>query len=195
MIYVKKSGSRLRPWELALLLALCVALCAGLWADRVQRGLDDHLIRLHVTANSDRPEDQAAKLQLRDRVLALLSPLLAPCGTREEAAAVIEAHREELEALGDVSVTLTREYFPTRRYSTFSLPAGEYLSLRVTMGAGRGENWWCVVFPPLCTEVLAEEDARDAFLALDGGELIRTPEYDLRFRVLEWWGTLKERLG
>ena len=185
----------LRPWELALLLALCVTFCAGLWADRAQRDLSDQLIRLHVTANSDRPEDQAAKLQLRDQVLALLSPFLADCASRDEAAAVIEAHRAELEALGDVSVTLEREYFPTRRYSNFALPAGEYLSLRVTMGAGAGHNWWCVVFPPLCVEALAEDDARDAFLSLDDDTLLRTPEYDLRFRVVEWWGELKARLG
>ena len=190
---------RLRPWESALLLALCVTLCTGLWADRTERRLSDQVVRLHVVANSDSPEDQAEKLRLRDRALALLSPLLADCGSRDEAVNIILSHRDELEALGDVTVRVAREYFPTRQYGTFSLPAGEYTALRLTIGDGAGQNWWCVVFPPLCTEALTVGDAADAFLSLDeeSADLIAGPdrEYDLRFRVVEWWGELKEWLG
>lgn len=189
---------KLHSWEAALLIALCVTLCVGLWADRSQRELSDQLVRLHVVANSDSPEDQAEKLQTRDRALALLSPLLSDCGNRDDAVNIILSHREELEALGDVSVQVGREYFPTRRYSTFSLPAGEYTSLRLTLGDGAGHNWWCVVFPPLCTEALAEGETADAFFSLDeeSADLItgQAGEYDLRFRVVEWWGELKERL-
>ena len=191
---------RLRPWETALLIALCVTLLSGLWARRRQEALAEELIRLHVVAASDSPADQAEKLQTRDRVLGLLSSLLADCGSRAEAVDIINEHRTELEALGDVSVSLENEVFPTRRYSTFSLPAGEYLALRVTLGAGEGRNWWCVVFPPLCTEALAEDAGEtDAFLALDGesADLIAGPgrEYDLRFRVVELWGQLREILS
>ena len=156
-------------------------------------------MRLHVVANSDSPEDQAEKLQLRDRALALLAPLLADCGSREEAVDIILSHCDELEALGDVSVRVEREYFPTRRYAAFSLPAGEYTALRLTLGDGAGQNWWCVVFPPLCTEALAEDGASDVFLSLDeeSAGLItgQNREYDLRFRVVEWWGELKEWIG
>ena len=193
------SMNKLRPWELALLLALCVTLCAGLWADRAERRLSDQVVRLHVVANSDSPEDQADKLRLRDRALALLAPLLADCGSRDEAVNIILSHQDELEALGDVSVRVAREYFPTRQYGTFSLPAGEYTALRLTIGDGAGQNWWCVVFPPLCTEALAEGGASDVFLSLDeeSADLIAGPdrEYDLRFRIVEWWGELKEWLG
>ena len=190
---------KLKRWELALLLALCVTLLAGLWADRTERHLADQMVRLHVVANSDSPEDQAEKLRLRDRVLAVLAPLLADCADREEAVNIILSHQNQLEALGDVSVRVSSEYFPTRQYDTFSLPAGEYTALRLTIGDGAGQNWWCVVFPPLCTEALAEEDSADAFLSLDGesADLIagQDREYDLRFRIVEWWGMLKERLG
>ena len=193
------SMNKLRPWELALLLALCVTLCAGLWADRAERRLSDQVVRLHVVANSDSPEDQADKLRLRDRALALLAPLLADCGSRDEAVNIILSHQDELEALGDVSVRVAREYFPTRQYGTFSLPAGEYTALRLTIGDGAGQNWWCVVFPPLCTEALAEGGASDVFLSLDeeSADLIAGSdrEYDLRFRIVEWWGELKEWLG
>lgn len=188
---------RSKPWETALLLALCIFFLSGLWADRTQRDLAGGLVRLHVIANSDSDADQAAKLAMRDRVLAVLSPLLAECGSREEAVDIILNHKAELEALGDVEVALSTEYYPTRDYGVFSLPAGEYLSLRVVMGAGRGHNWWCVVFPPLCTEALAEP-AADAFsifpedeegLITGGGT-----EYVLRFRLVEWWERLAEKL-
>jgi len=189
---------RLKTWEAALLLALCASLCAGLWADRAEQNLADQIVRLHVVANSDSPEDQTEKLRMRDRILSLLSPLLEKCDDPEEAVDIILSHRTELEALGDVSVSIGREYFPTRRYDTFSLPAGEYTSLRVTLGEGAGHNWWCVVFPPLCTEALAESEAADAFLSLDeeSADLItgQDPEYDLRFRIVEWWGELKQLL-
>lgn len=183
----------LKTWELALAAALCITVCTGLWADRTQNDLAAKLVRLHVIANSDSPEDQAAKLRMRDRVLSILSPALKDCATREEAAAAIEAHRTELEALGDVTVTLTTEYYPTRHYDGFSLPAGEYLSLQVRMEQALGQNWWCVVFPPLCTEAVAEP-AEDAFYFLTDEEtgLItgETGSYVLRFRVVEWWETL-----
>ena len=189
--------NKLRPWELALLMALGITFCAGFWAERTQKGLSDEMVRLHVVANSDSPADQAAKLEMRDRVLALLSPRLAGCETRDEAVSVIEESIPALEELGDVSVNIGWEYYPTRTYDTFSLPAGRYMSLRVVMGGGAGHNWWCVVYPALCTEALAE-GAEDAFLSLDGAQraLITQEgtEYEIRFRVVEWWGVLKDRL-
>ncbi len=184
---------KLRPWETALLAALCLFFLSGVWAADRQEALSGGLVRLHVVANSDSDADQAAKLQMRDRVLALLSPLLADCRTQEEAVDIILKQKPALEALGDVAVTLGTEYYPTRDYEGFSLPAGEYLSLRVVIGAGAGHNWWCVVFPPLCTEALAQPDT-DAFALLpeDTAGLIAGTGmgYVLRFRVLEWWGAL-----
>lgn len=188
----------LKTWEVALAAALCVTVCTGLWAGRTQDELAAKLVRLHVIAASDSEEDQAAKLEMRDRVLAILSPALADCETQAEAAAVIREHTPELEALGDVTVTVTEEYYPTREYDGFALPAGEYLSLQVRMEEALGQNWWCVVFPPLCTEALAEP-AEDAFYALTDEESgLITGEnsgYVLRFRVVEWWEKLKNLTG
>lgn len=188
----------LKTWELALLMALCITFSTGLWAERTQSALSEDLVRLHVIANSDSEADQAEKLRMRDRVLTLLAPLLADCGTVAEAAAVIEAHTGDLEALGNVTVTLTEEHYPTRHYDTFSLPAGNYLSLQIRLGEARGRNWWCVVFPPLCTEAVAEP-AADVFAALpeDEAALITGDGdgYILRFRIVDWWGKLKGALA
>lgn len=189
---------KLRSWEIAGLIALCAFFLSGLLARPAQQKLADGLVRLHVIANSDSEADQAAKLQMRDRVLALLSPLLEECRSRDDAVNIILEHRADLEALGDVTVALGTEYYPTRDYGGFSLPAGEYVSLRIILGAGQGRNWWCVVFPPLCTEALAEP-AEDVFASLDrdarGLVTQNGAGYILRFRVMEWWNALAEKLG
>ena len=127
---MRKTG-KLKPWETALLMALCIFFLSGAWAADGQAELAGGLVRLHVVANSDSQADQAEKLALRDRVLELLSPLLADCRSREEAVDIILTHQRELAALGATSVTLGREYYPTRDYGTFSLPAGPPGTLKI----------------------------------------------------------------
>ena len=184
------------------LLSLSSLLLLATWAQSRQEALSGKLIRLHVLAESDSEEDQAKKLCARDAVLALLTPELEGVKSREEAETVIRrltpaiSLAAEKAAGTQAAVQLSREYYPTRRYGTFSLPAGQYFSLRVTLGQGLGHNWWCVVYPPLCAQsaqeslagaaILSEEDAR--LLAEDG------ESYVFRFRLLELWGELREKL-
>lgn len=174
-------------------MALCICFCAGLWAAREQTALSGALVRLHVVANSDSVADQAAKLRMRDAVLEILAPALERAKSRDEAVDIITERLPDIEALGDVSVSLERERFPTRDYATFSLPSGEYLALRVVMGEGEGHNWWCVLYPPLCTEALASE-TQEAFGALNDEQIAlvtRSDEgYVLKFRVVECWERL-----
>ena len=195
-----KKAFGLYIWELALLAALCLALLAGAWAGARQARLSAGLIRLHVIAADDSAEEQAVKLRVRDAVLALLSPRLEDTATAADAAAVVEAALPELEDAAaeaaegrDVTVTLTQEYYPTREYGDFSLPAGRYRSLRVILDEGAGHNWWCVVFPPLCLQ----EDSGAALEAMEGlsagdAALITQEDkgYEVRFRILELWGEL-----
>lgn len=190
---------KLRPWELALLLALCFTLLCGTWAQGRQQVLAGKLVRLHVIAASDADAAQAVKLQVRDAVLAYLEPKLADVTDVDAAQEIIAANLDGVAqaartATPDaVTVTLGPERYPTREYETFSLPAGVYTSLRVTLGAGEGHNWWCVIFPPLCVEsslsdraveTLSDDDVK--LITEDGGG------YVLRFRLLELWGKLTE---
>ncbi len=191
-----KAKFQWKAWELALCLALCISFIGALWAQRRQEDLAAKLVRLHVVAASDRPADQEAKLLLRDEICALLAPALAEATTREEALAVLEAKLPALRAMGDVSVSLAVEEFPTRDYVNFSLPAGDYLALRVVMGEGLGQNWWCVLFPPLCTEALASEtQATFGLISEDDKALVTQSDegYVLKFRIVELWGELKAR--
>lgn len=194
-----------KTWELALLIALCVTALSGLWAQRKQTEIAGQLVRLHVLAVDDSNREQTVKLQVRDRVLETLQPALAGVENREEAVTILENRLPEIQTAaktvaGDraVHVTLSEEYYPTRVYDGFSLPAGQYTSLRVVLGEGQGHNWWCVVYPPLCTASCAEmEDA-----ALRGGmdkedvQLITEGDgYMLKFRAVELWERLRQWLG
>lgn len=200
--------SMLKVWEAAALLSLCIALCAGVWAQREQSELAEKIIRLHVIADSDSEYDQQTKLLVRDAVLALLSTELAGVTDSEQAQEIISAKLSELETAAlavtqergssaSVTAELSQESYPTREYDDFSLPAGEYTSLRVTLGSGEGQNWWCVVFPPLCAEAVSDESGALAVLDDDEISLIEgeSEGYVIKFRLLELWGELKEKLS
>ena len=166
--------------------------------------LYDNVIRLHVLANSDSEEDQALKLRVRDAVLQKTDALLKDAASREEAAEILQASLGELEAVAKaavadagygnaVTVTLSRESYPTRQYEQLAFPAGEYLSLRVMIGEAEGQNWWCVLFPPLCmTAATADRDTEALCLSAGlTGEQYRliadteSTKYKLRFKILE----------
>ena len=153
-----------------LALLLSVLLLGGLFLlpklEKDYEGIYRKTVRLHVLANSDSEEDQSLKLQVRDRVLAYVSPYLEDCRSKEESARILgellpgieETAREVLREKGareEVTVALNEEYYPTRTYGDLSFPAGDYTSLRIFLGSGEGQNWWCVVFPPLCLNASA----------------------------------------
>ena len=194
-----------------LLSGICITLAALALTFLPVRGeqtVYDGVIRLHVIAASDGAEDQAVKLSVRDSVLDALSEKLDGVSDHAEAEKVVadslalveDAARATLERQGRddaVSVTFTRERYPEREYESFALPAGEYDSLRVTLGGGEGKNWWCILFPSFCTSFA--EEAEDDFI-----EAGFTPEqygtvkkgsgvrYRVRFKILEilsgWFG-------
>ena len=200
------TSSRLRLWEAALLLAFGLTLTVGVWASASESALADRVLRLHVVANSDSDSDQARKLLVRDAVLAEAARILEGVSDRRGAEAALAPHLDELAQAGadalartgtahPVTVTLADQWFPTKEYDGFSLPAGQYRALRVTIGEGRGRNWWCVVFPPLCLASVSErsvESAAEGVLSDDQVALITGQDggYVLKFRLIEWWQEL-----
>ena len=119
------------------------------------------LIWFHVIANSDSDEDQNLKLKVRDAVIDYLQPKLELSSSIEESETIIKSEYKELENISknivlengykyDISVGIDYSTFPTKQYSNVVLPAGEYKALRIIIGEGKGKNWWCVMFPPLC---------------------------------------------
>lgn len=196
----------LRKWEIALLLALCITLFTGTWASAASGRVSEQLVRLHVIADSDEELEQEIKLDVRDAVLAYLEPRLEDAADSREAEEIISGSLNGIASAArsaargrSVSVELGDEYYPTRDYGSFSLPAGQYRSLRVTLGEGEGHNWWCVVFPPLCFSSVSEqsETALRSGLTEDDLALLTGEDqgYVFRFQCLEWFGQLKQWLG
>ncbi len=194
-----------------LLSGVCVTLAAlalTFLPVRGEQAVYGGVIRLHVIAASDGAEDQEVKLKVRDAVLSALGDKLDGVTDIDEAKTTVA---DSLDLVGNaaletlsaeerddtVSVTFTREKYPEREYDSFVLPAGEYDSLRITIGGGAGKNWWCILFPSYCTS-LAEE-AEDGFIGSgftpDQYETVKKDsgvKYRVRFKILElfagWFG-------
>lgn len=165
------------------------------------RSVSEKLVRLHIIANSDRKEDQDLKLKVRDALLPMAAEITKTAQDKQTAQMLLknssELMRKRAEeelcknGCGDsVELSFEKCYFPTKKYNDFSLPAGEYDAVRVIIGQGKGKNWWCVMFPPLCVpeaegqaEVFAEIGGLDkgeiAFISDDG------EQYKIKFKAAE----------
>ena len=202
-----RSFMQKRTLALVLLIvsALTVSVCAALQVQ--QQRMSEKIIRLHVVANSDSGADQAVKLHVRDAVLAVARQALQDADDPQQAIAqalpaLEAAANAALAAQGSretARVSFRRELFPTREYDTFSLPSGVYRSLRVTIGAGGGHNWWCVIFPSLCVPATADGFVQAAeaggFTRAEIGLMTQADEgYVLKFRSLELLQALKKAL-
>lgn len=170
-------------FAMGLGLLLAVSVCFG--QAYAQKKLSDKIVRLHVLANSDSEADQAVKLKVRDAVLACTDGAVPQAS---DLARYRQAAEDCLRANGytdPVRVTLEKTYFDTRVYDGFALPAGRYRAVRVVIGDGVGRNWWCVIYPGLCTGfaeaahagVLTEDEL--AFIRRDG------QTYVVRFKLQE----------
>lgn len=202
--------SKLKTWEIAALLALAVVLLWGARTVHNQDTLARKMIRLHVIANSDSEQDQTLKLQVRDKVLAEATDILEASDNMEQAAQKLEQSLPDMEAIAaeeiiargydyPVTARLEETEFPTKDYDGFRLPSGEYLALRIVIGEGAGKNWWCVVFPPLCTAAATDWEQTAIAAGLDEEDIALITEenegYVLKFRALELWENLRQRLG
>ena len=118
-------------------------------------------LRIHIRADSNENEAQAVKYLVRDRLVDYLTPMVAECETKAQAMQGLAGRLDELSAVAETvlqeegfaygaTAELTTERFPTRVYGDYTLPAGEYSALIIRLGSGAGDNWWCVVYPPLC---------------------------------------------
>ncbi len=162
------------------------------------------VLRLHVIANSDTSVDQNLKLRLRDYILQEGKDIFNGSVNVENAVEKIEPVLPELEKSAkafmnqagfdyDVKISLSNEYFTTRTYETVTLPAGQYLALRVVIGSGEGHNWWCVMFPPMCVPAADKKDEIENVFSEKEIKLVESkPKYEPRFKVVEIYEQLKE---
>lgn len=200
--------------EKAILIGFLVAIIATTAANfsafaAQSSDIRQKVFRLHILANSDSKADQSLKLKVRDRILAQSGTLFQNADNKAqviqeartalpqiEAIAQNEIHREGYSY--PVKAQIVHMYFNTRVYGNVTLPAGDYDALRITIGAAKGHNWWCVLFPPLCLpsaegdEQLAENltPAEDQTVT-QGGQ----PQVQVKFKTLELLESLKENIA
>ncbi len=190
---------------LTLTVSIClVFLLVGLLPIHGEEQIYDSVLRLHVLANSDSEQDQALKLCVRDRVIELSDKLCSNAGSLDAAAQIVLENMEniydvakaEITRLGydyEVEIRLSREQYPRKTYASLCFPSGEYLSLQVLIGNAEGQNWWCVLYPPLCLDAASSyENNEDAFIAVGLTEQqykiiteTKNPTYRARFKILE----------
>ncbi len=172
---------RYRPFLRVAALALCgmVGISIFLW------GNHPGVVRLHVIANSNSERDQAVKLEVRDALLAQYGPQLSGSAGPLSALWTVLQNREDMadtcrQVLAEagmeeaVSIRIVNEKFPDRDYDGQKYPAGYYRAVKVVLGSGEGKNWWCVLYPPLCTGPLQEADEPVA----------------VKSRFAQWWDAL-----
>lgn len=158
-------------------------------------------IRLHVIAASDEAKEQELKLKVRDKVLEIVTGLTDGVESKDEALEIIESNIDTINEIAQETVkengyshktetVIGLEEYPEREYESFKLPAGEYISLRVKIGEAEGKNWWCVLFPPLCTTAASRQE--EAFVSAGfTGEQYKvitkseTGRYKVKFKLLE----------
>lgn len=204
------SKSMIKRVELALLLALAFTAIWGAASARTQENLAEKVLRLHVIAHSDSRQDQSVKLLVRDNVLSFTQGLMKGVSGVEEAEKIVSDHIEDIRRIANetlsenglaytakAEVALTE--FPEKTYASFALPGGQYLSLQIRLGDARGRNWWCVVYPPLCTASAVEWEDTAAKAGLSGEEIAlmkrESSRYEIRFKVVELWQKLRVYLG
>lgn len=182
---------------LSIFLLFCILPVHG------EKEIYEKVLRFHVIANSDSDIDQNLKLCVRDAVLEYTAPLLAEAKDRSESADIIMKHKDGIEALakatlekygcGDaVSLEVCTERYPMKNYESCCFPAGNYLSVKLTIGEAAGRNWWCVLFPRLCTDLATSKE--EQFVAVgftpDQYKIItesKNATYRIRFKLLEFF--------
>lgn len=199
----KEWGKALIFWGIAFMILFAIQPIAS------AENLYSSVIRIHVVANSDSPRDQAVKFAVRDEILTYAKENFSNLKSKEEAAAEISSHLKEIEILAagivektgenlPVAAILENEIYPTREYDSLSLPAGEYLSLQIRIGEAEGQNWWCVLFPPMClNSALGAEDAlMHAGMEKENVKLVTLDgeSYRVRFKILELWQEAKTKI-
>ena len=193
---------------LSFLLILYSSLCAFSYAKNVSEDISDSVFRLHVIANSDSKEDQDLKYKVRDKLIEYMNNISENCNSKEDVISLVQEHQNDFQKIAkdtvrengfdySVKINIGNFEFPTKHYGDISLPAGFYDALRVEIGDASGQNWWCVMFPPLCfidvtSGVVPEESKEDLKENMSDEDYAiisdtESTEMKFKFKILEFF--------
>lgn len=196
-----------RMIEISVCIALVISVLFSVAEfDNNCRDIRKDVLRLHILANSDNVEDQQVKLAVRDALLNCGNELFSGKTNIKSVEKILNEEQNELTDVADkvlrdngfgykAKIYLTNEYFTTRTYGDYTLPAGNYLALKVVLGKGEGHNWWCVMFPPLCLPAATDEKNIDVYFDTKSKSVIKSnPEYEIRFKFIEFIEKIKNKV-
>ena len=193
---------------LSFLLFAYTTICAVSYCENVSSNIADSVFRLHVIANSDDKVDQDLKYVVRDNLIDYMNNLCKDCKSKEEAIDIAKTHQEDFYKIASdtikengfdytVKIEIGNFEFPTKHYGDISLPAGFYDALKVEIGEAKGQNWWCVMFPPLCfvdissgivpddsKHVMEDSMSEEEFALVSDNS---NPEIKFKFKLLEFF--------
>lgn len=212
MFYIKNNNLNLKR-DKALLSVFSIAFSLYLafsctYFAGVAKTVRDDVVRLHILANSNSAFDQQVKLKVRDALLNENTVLLSEGVNTENAPLYFEMSKEELLESAqailrenncnyNAQITLQKEYFETRVYGDYTFPAGEYTALRVILGEGKGNNWWCVMFPPLCipaADSVNTDETATEYLTESGEKIVSGGnKFVMKFKLLEIYEELHQK--
>ena len=190
-----------RIFVILILLSLFILISAISYVDAVSNNIADSVFRLHVIANSDSKEDQELKLKVRDELLSYMNIISKDSTSKQEAMQIANEHKEEFTQIAKkvinengydytVNIQVGKADFPTKYYGDITLPAGTYDALKVQIGEAKGQNWWCVMFPPLCfvdvsTGIVPDNSKQELKQSLDDEEydlISKTDDNEISFK-------------
>ena len=199
----------IKLWEIALLIGCLLTLLFGnlFQAEKTVSDLQQHVLRMHILANSDSDADQQLKYQVRDALLASSETLFGSSQpeSREVLETTAKAHLHEMETIAQqvvqeqgysypVKAELVTMPFTERTYEDLTMPAGTYEAIRITIGAAAGQNWWCVMYPNMCFqgsmyEVIdekAETSLQEVLTQEEYDSIIEDSDYKIQFKYLSF---------
>ncbi len=199
---------------LLFLLSIFIFISAVSYVDAVSTNIANSVFRLHVIANSDSDEDQELKYNVRDELLKYMNTISENCSSKEDVIKLAIEHKDDFEKIAkevikengynyDVNIKIGQFDFPTKDYGDISLPAGLYDALRVEIGEAKGQNWWCVMFPPLCfvdvtsgvvpnsSKELLQDNLDDEEYSLINKNNSENEGITFKFKLIEFFQNLK----
>lgn len=201
-----------RTFIILILLCIFILISAISYVNAVSTDISNSVFRLHVIANSDSNEDQNLKYKVRDAVLEYMNSISIDCSSKSEVIELANEHKDDFYQIAkqvildngynyDVDIKIGNFDFPTKHYGDISFPAGNYDALRIEIGNASGQNWWCVMFPPLCfvdvTSGVVPEESKSMIednLSAEEYSIVSNqsnPDIQFKFSLIEMFQNLK----
>ncbi len=203
---------------LIILIFIYIFLLSINYTQAVSLNLSDSVFRLHIIANSDSIDDQNLKLKIRDNIIDYMNTLTSNTTNKSDVITIVSNHLDNFKEIAlntikdngynyDVNIKIGNFYFPTKTYGDISFPAGNYDALKIEIGNAIGQNWWCVLFPPLCfvnsTTGIVSEDSKnilkenmdsESYKLINEGNNNETNTSDIKikFKIIEFFNNLKK---